>query len=381
MHRDRSDDVDRVPEPAGFPDGFAADPGARDSLMVLASLRGITPRTLHRLAWDQGTATRCLDAIRGARAGSENDQAVARKADPAAIAERVAELGARFVVPGDAEYVPALLDLQRDPPLGLFVRGRSLVELANAVSVVGARNCSSLGNEMAMALGAGLGSVGICVVSGAARGIDAAAHRGALAMGGPSIAVLGSGLDVPYPKGSAQLVDRIEAVGAVVTEYAPGVEAEPFRFPARNRLVAALGKALVVVEGADGSGSMISVDHAIDLGRDVYAVPGPVTSPLAEVPLALIREGATLIRGAADLLSDLGFGGGVRDATPHGLDERERTAWEALVEPSPPDVLAKRVHMQTHEMIAALVTLELRGLVRSVGGRYERRLLAPAPKR
>ena len=140
------------------------------------------------------------------------------------------------------------------------MRGRSLLELVQAVSVVGARNCSALGNEVAMAIGAGLGSVGICVVSGAARGIDAAAHRGALAVGGPSIAVLGSGLDLPYPKGSAQLVERIASAGAVVSEYAPGVEAEPFRFPARNRLVAALGRALVVVEGAEGQ----RVD---DLGR------------------------------------------------------------------------------------------------------------------
>jgi DNA processing protein len=274
-----------------------------------------------------------------------------------------------------------LLDLQFDPPLGLFVRGRPLGELASAVSVVGARNCSPLGNEIAMAIGAGLGSVGICVVSGAARGIDAAAHRGALAVRGPSVAVLGSGLDLPYPKGSAQLLERVASSGAVVSEYAPGVEAEPFRFPARNRLIAALGKALVVVEGAGGSGSMISVDHAIDLGRDVYAVPGPVTSPLAEVPLALIRDGATLIRGAPDLLADLGFGTTIPQTTPEGLDPRERAAWDALVEPSPPDVLARRVHLQTHEVIAALVTLELRGLVRSVGGRYERRLLAPAPDR
>ncbi len=381
MPRDGSHDrVDR-PVPAGFPPGFGSGAGAREALLVLASLRGITPRTLHALAWSCRTAQRCLQAVCEGRVGSENDRDAARGADPATIVRRLEAAGARFVIPGDDEYVPAFLDLQHDPPVGVFVRGRSLAELVQAVSVVGARNCSSLGNEAAMAIGAGLGSVGICVVSGAARGIDAAAHRGALAVEGPSIAVLGSGLDVPYPKGSAQLVERIAAAGAVVTEYAPGVEAEPFRFPARNRLVAALGKALVVVEGADGSGSMISVDHAIDLGRDVYAVPGPVTSPLAEVPLALIRDGATLIRGAADLLSDLGFVGRVAEATPEGLEPRERAAWEALVEPSPPDVLATRVRMQTHEVIAALVTLELRGLVRSVGGRYERRLLAPTPDR
>ena len=167
-------------------------------------------------------------------------------------------------------------------------------------------------------------------------------HRGALAAGGTSIAVLGSGIDLPYPKGSAQLLERIAAVGAVVTEYAPGVKAEPFRFPARNRLVAALSRALVVVEGAEGSGSMISVEHALDLGRDVFAVPGTVTNPLAEVPLALIREGATLIRGADDLLDDLGLAARLAVAPPPGLPDDERTVYEQLVEPLLPDALARR---------------------------------------
>lgn len=375
------DDVGPIPAPPGFPDGFGGTGREREAALVLASLRGTNPRRLHGLAWQQGSAVACLDLIRAGGAGSAKDQRFAREADPSVLAERIAALEARFVVPGDEDYVPALLDLQHDPPVGLFVRGRSLPELASSVSVVGARNCSSLGNEVAMSIGAGLGSVGICVVSGAARGIDAAAHRGALAVGGTSLAVLGSGLDLPYPKGSASLIGRIASSGAVVTEYAPGVEAEPFRFPARNRLVAALGRALVVVEGADGSGSMISVDHAIELGRDVFAVPGPITSPLAEVPLALIRDGATLIRGAPDLLADLGFDGAVPEAAPDGLDETERRTWEALVEPLPPDVLAARVRFATHEVVAALVALELRGLVRSVGGRYERRLLAPAVDR
>jgi DNA processing protein len=364
-----------VPPPPGFPPGFGRGVRERDAVLVLASLRGIEPRRLHELAWERGTAAASLAAIQDGEAGSDNDRAFASEADPVAIATRTEELGARFVVPGDGEYLPSLFDLQADPPIGLWVRGGSLLDLTQAVSVVGARNCSKLGNEMAHAIGAGLGSAGMCVVSGAARGIDAAGHRGALAVGGTSIAVLASGLDTPYPKGSAQLLARIEASGAVISEYAPGVEAEPFRFPARNRLVATLGQALVVVEGAAHSGSMISVDHALDLGRDVYAVPGAVTSPLAEVPLALIREGATMIRGVDDLLNDLGFEAMPPDATPSDLDDRERRAWEALVEPSPPDLLARRSGLEPHEAVAALVTLELRRLVRSVGGRYERRLV------
>ena len=159
-----------------------------------------------------------------------------------------------------------------------------------------------------------------------------------------------------------------------MSEYAPGVPAEPHRFPARNRIVVALASALVVVEGASLSGSRISVDHALDLGREVFAVPGAVTSPLAEVPLALIREGATMIRGADDLLHDLGFAGPTREDAepPIGLPDDERRVWVRLAEPTLPDVVARDAALSIPDAVAALIRLELRGLVRSAGGRYER---------
>jgi DNA processing protein len=342
---------------------------------VLASLRGSSPGSLHDLAWIQGSASACLEAVRAGAAGSDADQAFSHSIDPVAIDASVDAVGARFVAPGDPEYLPALTDLQTDPPLGLFVRGRPLTEIPDRVSVVGARNCSSLGNEIAMDIGAGLGSAGVCVVSGAARGIDAASHRGALAAGGPSIAVLGSGLDLPYPKGSAQLLERIVEAGAIVSEYPPGVQAEPFRFPARNRIVAALGRALVVVEGADGSGSMISVEHALELGREVFAVPGAVTSPLAHVPLALIREGATMIRGAEDLLDDLGLDARPVTVAPPDLTEDQRRVFDAVVARELPDAIAARARMPVSEALVALLDLEIRGLVRSIGGRFERGLV------
>jgi DNA processing protein len=162
----------------------------------------------------------------------------------------------------------------------------------------------------------------------------------------------------------------------VISEYAPGVQAEPFRFPARNRLVAALGRALVVVEGAAGSGSMISVDHALDLGREVFAVPGPVTSALAEVPLALIREGARMIRGADDLITDLGYVGGRRLPAPPGLPDQLRPVLDAVVERELPEAIAARARLPAADVLRALLELEVRGLVRSVGGRYERKLAA-----
>jgi len=242
------------------------------------------------------------------------------------------------------------------------------------VSVVGSRRCSALGREIAFELGRGLGAAGVCVVSGAAFGIDAAAHRGALAAGGRTIAVLGSGIDVCYPRASADLIEQIAVDGTVVSEYAPGTPAEPHRFPARNRIVAALSVGLVVVEGAGGSGSRISVDHALDLGRDVFAVPGPLTSPLSEVPLELIRDGATLIRGVDDLLLDLGIDAGAIDqpAPPVELGEDERRVWSALQSSSLPDAVARQTGMSIPDAVSTLIRLELRGLARNVGGRYER---------
>lgn len=379
----RRSDVPRraLDVPAGFPDGYASGERARDALLVLSALRGIKPYQLHELAWSEATAEASLAAIRGGAAGSRADQEWARALDPSTVERDAEELGARFVTPVDDEYLPVFLELLHDPPVALYVSGSSLTELPERVAVVGARNCSPTGNEVAMSIGAGLGGVGVCVVSGAARGIDAASHRGALNSGGTSIAVLGSGHDLPYPKGSSELVQRIAASGAVVSEYAPGVVAEPFRFPARNRLVAALGCALVVVEGAHGSGSMISVDHALDLGRDVFAVPGPVTSPLAEIPLSLIRDGATMIRGAEDLLDDLGYSARLLLEPPPNLQSDERRVFEALGASGLPDAISAATALSLPAVTTILLSLELKGLVRSSGGRYERRVapLATAP--
>ncbi len=344
-------------------------------MAVLASLRGITPRKLHRLCWTRGSATAALADIRAGRAGSDADREHASVADPNRIAAAAAAAGARFLAPGDEEFPSSCLHLD-DPPVALFVRGARLDLPELRVAIVGARRCSALGAEIARDLGRRLGSSGACVVSGAAYGIDANAHRGALDAGGRTIAVLGSGIDVGYPRSSAELITRIADTGSIVSEYAPGVPAEPHRFPARNRIVVALASALVVVEGASLSGSRISVDHALDLGREVFAVPGAVTSPLAEVPLALIREGATMIRGADDLLHDLGFAGPTREDAepPIDLPDDERRVWVRLAEPTLPDVVARDAALSIPDAVAALIRLELRGLVRSAGGRYERTL-------
>ena len=226
---------------------------------------------------------------------------------------------------------------------------------------------------MAQDLGRALVASGLAVVSGAAHGIDAAAHRGALQAAGRTVAVLGSGIDVVYPASSRDLLERIAVSGTIVSEYPPGTAAGPQHFPARNRIVVSLARALVVVEGAAKSGSRISVDHALDLGREIFAVPGPVTSPLAETPLEMIRDGATLIRGADDLLDDLGIDRAAPPPAPPDLDDDERRVWEALSGGALPDAVAREAGMSIPDAVTTLIQLELRGLIESVGGRYERR--------
>jgi DNA processing protein len=363
------------PEP-GWPPGFADGPDRRSALLVLTCLRGITPRKLHELGWLVGTAPACVAAIRGGAAGTDGDRERVDRIDADEVAGAVDACGATLLAHGDEGFPAVLDDLLFDPPGWLFMRGRPLDAAQTRVAVVGSRKCSSLGREVAHGIGRRLAGAGVGVVSGAASGIDGAAHRGALAAPGPTVAVLGSGIDVAYPGSNADLIERIASVGTVISEYPPGLPAEPRNFPCRNRIIAALARALVVVEGAAKSGSRISVDHALDLGREVFAVPGPVTSPLAETPLELIREGATLIRGADDLLTDLGIAGQIVQAPPLDLSDEERRSFEALAGPSLPDAVARAAGLSIPDVMAALVHLELRGLVRTVGGRYERTLVA-----
>jgi len=371
-----------------WPAGFVSDEEDRLALLVLLCLPGLTPRRLRMLAEGVGGAAACLDAVRvGHPTVARADRARAERLRARDMSTRLDEVGARIAVPGDDDYPRGLLDLS-DPPAALFVRGGSVVRSDVAVAMVGARNCSPLGAEVARSFGRDLAAAGASVVSGAARGIDAASHEGALAAGGHTIAVLGSGIDVAYPSRSRDLLDRILESGSVVSEYPPGVPARPFRFPARNRLVAAISDAVLIVEGAEGSGSLITADFALDLGRPVFAVPGPVTSPLSEVPLALIRDGAGLVRNGEDLLVDLGrldphparglSAGTLSGRLPDGLTETERRVAEAIAGPTLPEVLATVLGCSLAEVLTAVVGLEVRGLVRTVGGRVERRMTVPS---
>jgi DNA processing protein len=338
---------------------------------VLSALRGITPRKLLGLAVEHGSAGAVLEEIRRGTAGSRNDRAFASALDPDELAEAVAACGARVVHWGTADY-PAQLRHIHDPPMVLYVVGDPPPDPTAAVAVVGARRCSELGREAAEAIGRALALAGVAVVSGAALGIDSAAHLGALGAAGRTIAVMGCGIDVSYPPRSRALLERIRRAGTVISEHAPGTPPFQRNFPARNRIVAGLCRATVVVEGAAGSGSMITADHAMEFGRDVFALPGLVTSPLAAVPLQLIRDGARMIRGPEDLLAELGLTRREADApAPFDLSEPERRVLDELTAPTLPERVAGAAGMTLPEAVAALMRLELRGLVRNVGGRYE----------
>ena len=293
-----------------------------------------------------------------------------RSFDEAAELGRLAEAGLRFLARSAAEY-PARLASIHDPPAGLFLRGTSEPELLSrpAVAVVGARACSGYGAAVARSLGRELAAAGLVVVSGLARGVDAEAHRGALEAGGVTVAVLGCGVDRDYPAAHAELARRVAAAGLVVSEYAPGVEPAPWRFPARNRIIAGLSAATVVVEARERSGALITADLALEEGREVFAVPGEITSSLSAGSNALLRLGATPLICSADVLASFGL----EPATPPAAEvsQKARRLLEVLAAtPAGADELARAAGTTADETARALVELELAGLVATADGVY-----------
>jgi DNA processing protein len=264
---------------------------------------------------------------------------------------------------------PSLLRELHDPPSRLYVRGSVQVLSKPAVAVVGARSCSSYGAQVARALGRELGTAGVVVVSGLARGVDAEAHRGALEAGGPTVAVLGCGIDRDYPRRHAELASRIAVEGAILSEYPPGVEPAPRRFPARNRIIAGLSLATVVVEARARSGALITADFALELGRDVFAVPGEITAGLSAGTNELLRQGAAPLLAVADVLEPLGLQ--VRPRKAPNLTALANRVLRLLGDqPQEADALTRASGRASAEVGAALVELELAGLVASADGVY-----------
>jgi DNA processing protein len=289
----------------------------------------------------------------------------------------------------DSRYPASLADLG-DPPAVLFGRGDCGLlpdlRMEGTVTIVGSRRPSLYGRDLARDLAREVAAAGLIVVSGMAMGIDSRAHQGALEAGGVTIAVLGTGVDVPYPPRSTPLYEEIVERGMVLSELPPGTAARRWTFPARNRIMAALGRMTVVVEARERSGSLITAEMAQDLNREVGAVPGRVGASSAAGTNGLLRDGASVIRRAADVLDSMIGVGAERppSSVTRGpkldmelaqvLDLVEREAGSA-------DALARASHLEPGPLAAALVKLELSGYVRSGSdGRYERTALsAPEP--
>jgi DNA processing protein len=270
----------------------------------------------------------------------------------------------RSLALGDPTY-PALLRHIPDPPARLWLRGDADPSVLDrtALAVVGARACSGYGRTVTRLLAGEAAALGVVVVSGLARGIDGEAHRAALAVGGTTVAVLGCGVDRDYPAAHTELARSILAAGGlVVSEYAPGIEPAPWRFPARNRIIAGLARATVVVEARERSGALITADFALEDGREVLAVPGEVTSALSRGTNALLRLGATPATSAADVLEALGVE--VRPVAVVPDDPAAAAVLDAIAEgASTLDALGRRCALEPGRLAGALAVLELESLV------------------
>jgi DNA processing protein len=274
---------------------------------------------------------------------------------------------------GDADY-PAALMQAADPPLMLYVRGELARLAARSLAIVGTRHPSPQGTQNAHAFATHFSQQGWVVVSGLAQGIDGAAHEGALEGAAGTVAVLGTGLDLIYPRAHQVLAERIAAHGALVSEFPPGTPALPLHFPQRNRIIAGLTQGTLVVEAALKSGSLITARLALEAGREVFAVPGSIHAPQSKGCHALIKQGAKLVENAQDVLDELGGTRPLPLSAPVG-DTRETDPLLAALghDPTTLDALQARTGMATSVLNARLLELEFEGrLNRLPGGLFQR---------
>jgi len=370
---------------------------------ALAALPGIGPVTLVGLLTRHDPQTAWARVLAGAerRPGPRTGAAAGagRTPTPWAVAAGRADVAGRWAALveakigvtwiGHAQY-PAVLAVDPDPPGVVFWRGDLDALDRLCVAIVGTRRCTHYGREVAAELGQDLAGAGVCVVSGLALGIDGAAHGGALEAGGAGpVGVAASGVDVVYPRRHAHLWARVTAAGAIISETAPGHQAQAWRFPARNRIIAGLARVVVVVESHAGGGSLLTVDAALDRGIDVAAVPGPVHSPASTGTNQLLVDGARPVRHAGDVLQALGDlrpwpppaqlplpGTEIdtaRAAPPDRLDAGAQRVLDAVDwTPTPVGTVAGRTGLAIAPLSMALHRLEGLGLVRDGGGWWER---------
>jgi len=317
-----------------------------------------------------------LGRLAAAHWRDEPERIAAVRSRAAAALRRADGAGLTPIAWSDPRY-PAALAAIIDPPPVLWTRGVVDALSTRAVAIVGSRAASTYALSVAERLAADLAACGVTIVSGLARGVDSAAHRGALSAGGVTVAVLGSGLDVIYPPEHAPLSRDIEKDGAVVSESVPGTPPQPWLFPLRNRIISGLSRAVVVIEAGEKSGSLITARAALEQGRDVLAVPGNVLSGRNRGAHALLRDGAKIVESADDILEELGCGpAGTAPAAsraPAGSKASRDPILSCLTpgEPSDLDEIAERSGLAPARLLPRLMELELQGSVARVGaGRF-----------
>lgn len=365
-------------ERANGGDGGTIDPD-RAAWIALALTPGIGEARLGALLSAFGSAAAVMDApvaalrdVPGVGLALATAVRLRSRGDGLAAAAQAAELGGSVLAPSDAGFPAALRKIPEPPPV-LFALGR--LELLNrpAIAIVGSRDHTSYGAEACRLLAAHAAEAGIVVVSGMARGLDAIAHAAALEVSGPTIGVLGNGLGVVYPAANSRLYERVAVEGLLLTEFPPGERPSAGSFPRRNRLISGLAQVTVVVEAAFGSGALITADAALEQGRDVAAVPGPITSRTSAACNRLIRDGATPITELPDLHA---FYPEVQSwpelqpeaprvrPLPATLSPAERALAEAIASaPLDVDTLAHRFERPVGLLLAQLGMLEIAGVV------------------
>ena len=357
----------------------------KQAYIALNLLPNIGPIRGRRLLENFGTAKSILAAppkelvqVRGI--GKEASRTIAnwqKEIDLKAELKKIQTLNIGIITPEDQEY-PSLLREIYDPPLVLYSWGKLKKSDSEAVSIVGSRQATYYGKETARKLGFQLANAGLCVVSGMARGIDSAAHEGALAAGGRTIAVIGSGLGKIYPPENQQLAEKISSNGAVISEFPVDFPPQKRSFPQRNRIVAGWARGTLVIEAGARSGALITAAQASDSNRDVFAVPGQIDRPASAGTNRLIQQGAKLVMNAKDVIEEmppelqhLTETRAIGRSSGSILSNHEKIIYHALGDHQAHiDELANQVNMRVPEVSATLLKLELKQLIKQLPGNY-----------
>lgn len=300
----------------------------------------------------------------------------AKKAvDLDALSSHLKEKSIRFISRFSEEFPKKLLEIP-DPPYALYVKGRLPEEMKRGAAIVGARQCTAYGEKYALEYGEKLAQCGISIISGMAKGIDGLGHRGALMGNGDTYAVLGCGVDICYPREHIGLyTDILEQGGGIISEFSPGTPPVPHNFPKRNRIISGLSDMVLIMEAREKSGSLITADMALEQGRDVYALPGPVDSVLSRGCNQLIKQGAGILLTPEILLEELGFSsftaGTKIDKNKKMLETKENMVYSRLC-PYPKNLsqLAGEIALPVSELLEQLVSLELKGYIKEISKNY-----------